>query len=191
MNLYMRLLVCISHNIRKPEIDLKDAMVRSFRVLPHDLDIFGHMTNSRFLQIMDVGRVQWMMRSGVAKLLFKNRIAPVIASNIVLYKRSLKPWQRYKVHTRMVCWNDDWLFVESKFINERGQCVALGCSRVRLLQQGNNFSPVTAAEMHTPGIERPAFPAYIQHWQHTDQEMMTLVKNHDNQPDETELPLAA
>lgn len=191
MNLYGRLLVSITRSFRKPEVGLTEPMVRPFRVLPHDLDVFGHMTNSRFLQIMDVGRVQWMMRSGVAKLLIKQRIAPVIASNIVLYKRSLKPLQKYKVHTRMVCWNEDWLFVESKFINDKQQCVALGCSRVRLLQNGKNFSPMQATDMHTPGIGAPEMPAYIQHWQSTDEEIMALVKSHDQEPEQANIPVAA
>ena len=60
MNLYLRLLLIWLRNWRSGIAHHQHVARTSFRVMPHDIDMFGHMNNGRYLQIMDVARVDWM-----------------------------------------------------------------------------------------------------------------------------------
>ena len=46
-------------------LDVMGTSVLTMRVWPTDLDMNVHMNNGRYLQIMDVARAEWMMRTGV------------------------------------------------------------------------------------------------------------------------------
>ena len=53
MNLYLRLLLVWLRNIPAKKRHHSHGANSRFRVLPHDLDAFGHMNNGRYHQIMD------------------------------------------------------------------------------------------------------------------------------------------
>ena len=59
MNLYLRLLFVFLRNLYSDREHHSHSCESRFRVLPHDLDAFGHMNNGRYLQIMDVARTEW------------------------------------------------------------------------------------------------------------------------------------
>ncbi len=48
----------------------------TFRVLPTDLDVLGHMNNGVYLSIMDLGRMDLLQRSGIWSRLFGAGIFP-------------------------------------------------------------------------------------------------------------------
>ena len=66
MNLYLRLLVIWLRTAFRPRQHPFIPTVTHFRVRPWEIDVFGHMNNGRYLQIMDLARVDWMRRCGVA-----------------------------------------------------------------------------------------------------------------------------
>jgi len=48
-----------------PRLDPHEVGRLTFRVLPTDLDVLGHMNNGVYLSIMDLGRMDLLQRSGV------------------------------------------------------------------------------------------------------------------------------
>ena len=78
MNLYLRLILTWLRNRRSDARHYLHVARSRFRVLPHDLDAFGHMNNGRYLQIMDVARVEWMMQTGVAGEIRRQGWAPLL-----------------------------------------------------------------------------------------------------------------
>lgn len=65
MTLYFRLLwILFSSRFRPPTKGL-GPITTHFRVWPSDLDILGHMTNSRYLNLMDAARMDILARAGV------------------------------------------------------------------------------------------------------------------------------
>ena len=65
MNLYVRLFRVLLGGWIQTGSHYADTTLSRFRVWLHDLDAFGHMNNGRYLQIMDVARTHWMVRTGV------------------------------------------------------------------------------------------------------------------------------
>lgn len=115
MNLYFRLLLLWLRIRRRGVIGLWDTAKTPFRVVPTDLDPFGHMTNSRYLTIMDVGRIDLMMRSGFWSKMKEKGWYPVVAGQTITYKKSLQPWQRFELRTRVLGFDERWGYAEQTF----------------------------------------------------------------------------
>ena len=86
------------------------------RVLPNDLDVQMHMNNGRFLSIMDLGRIDLMVRSGFWDIARKNGWFPLVGSVKIDYRRMLTPFSKYDMTSRIIGWDDRWLFIEQQFI---------------------------------------------------------------------------
>lgn len=71
MNLYLRMLILFIKFRWKPPLDLMDKSILKFYVLPNDLDINMHMNNGRFNSIMDLGRADIMLRTGLLQMIYK------------------------------------------------------------------------------------------------------------------------
>jgi acyl-CoA thioesterase FadM len=90
-------------------------------VLPSDLDLNGHMNNGRYLSLMDIGRLDLTVRAGLAKEMIRRRWMPVLAGVTIRFRKSLQPWQRYELRTRIVSWDEEWFYMEQRFV--RGETV--------------------------------------------------------------------
>jgi len=128
MNLYIRLLRVIFSHLWRPPLGLLEESIVEFRVWPGDLDGNLHMTNGRYLVIMDLGRVDLLLRMGGLGLFFRRRWRPIAGSAVIRFRRPLKPFRKLRLRTRIVCWDERWVFFEQLF-ESRGKVVAEGFVR--------------------------------------------------------------
>ena len=124
MNLILRLIRVIVASRFRERLDILGTSVVSFVVWPHDLDVNVHMNNGRYLTIADLGRIDLVARTGILKLMIRRRWSPVVAMASIRFRASLKPFQRYQLHTRVVCWDEKWVYMEQRF-ERQGETVAL------------------------------------------------------------------
>ena len=67
MNLWFRLLHLLLCSLFRPKLEAPFGVSRlQFRVLPNDLDSNLHMTNYRYWNIFDLGRLDLILRMGLA-----------------------------------------------------------------------------------------------------------------------------
>lgn len=86
-----------------------------WRVMPGDLDLFGHMNNSRYLMLMDFGRLDYLARMGLLTTALRERwIVPVGAAQVDFH-RPLKPFERFEIGTQILSWNDRWFYMRQTF----------------------------------------------------------------------------
>jgi len=132
VNLYLRLILIIIKSRFKPRLDFTELSVLKFHVLPNDLDINMHMNNGRYNSIMDLGRVDIMLRSGIVKILFKNRWIGIVGSIHTRFRRPLKLFQAYELHSQVIFWDEKWTWIEHKIYSKNKLiCSALVQSLVR------------------------------------------------------------
>lgn len=125
MNLILRLLRTIFLALFGTHLDILDVSVMNFRVWPNDLDFNGHMNNGRYLTMMDLGRIDLILRAGLGKHFLTGRWMPIVASAKLRFRRSLGPFKKYQLHSRLLCWDDKWFIVEQRFmVNERSVAIA-------------------------------------------------------------------
>lgn len=123
MNLLVRMLWMLLTVPFRSRLAPLDTSVRKFIVWPNDLDLNLHMNNGRFLTVMDLGRFDLSFRTGLGGLFLKGHWRPVLGAAKIRYRRSLAPFQRYELHTRMLAWDDKWLYLEQRFM-VRGELYA-------------------------------------------------------------------
>lgn len=116
MNLYLRLLWLLlggrsSGSGRAP---LAPSRLR-MRVLPTDIDPFGHVNNGRYLSLMDLGRLHLVMRSGLLAVMRRRRWQAAASAVEIRFRRPLKLWQRYTLVTEIADWDPDWFLFEQRF----------------------------------------------------------------------------
>jgi acyl-CoA thioesterase FadM len=103
---------------RRPRVRIEGDSTITFRVWPNDLDLNGHLTNSRYFALMDAARYDMVIRSGTWDAWRENGWFPVVASQRIRFRRSLRPWTRYTIRTRTLGWDERNLYIAQSF--ERG-----------------------------------------------------------------------
>ncbi len=132
MNLYFRLLLKLLLTRWQQRIDTSETTTARFRVWPQDVDVFGHMNNGRYLQIMDIARSSWMARCGALGVMRENKWGAALGGGSIRFRKALKPFQRYRVTTRLISWDSRWFYLEHGFLDEADRCIAVGVSRAAI-----------------------------------------------------------
>lgn len=164
MNLYFRLLWMLLTSWRQPRGSLFDGATTRFRVWPTDLDTVGHMNNAKYLGLMDLGRVDLMLRSGLLATSRERGWYAVIAAQTIRYRRSLKPFQRFVLHTRVLGTDEKAVYFEQSFL-VAGELYAHAVVQCRFLEKaGGQVSPdaLVAAAGGDPG--NLALPDWVADW---------------------------
>src|SRR3990167_8323768 len=115
MNLFFRILLLLFSMPFKKPLTLSEVSELRFTVLPNDLDIYGNMNNGRYLTLMDLGRMDWIWRTGLRKAARDNHWNPLVAASTIRYKKSLTLWKRFTLRTRILGWDEKWFYIEQVF----------------------------------------------------------------------------
>jgi acyl-CoA thioesterase FadM len=97
------------------------------------------MNNGRYLTLMDLGRVDMMIRSGLIRAILREKWMPVIAGVSMIFRRSLNPFERYTLETRVLGWDDRWAYLEQTFLNAKGELAARGYVKAAFLKAGKRL----------------------------------------------------
>jgi acyl-CoA thioesterase FadM len=134
MNLWFRLLHLIVSSLFRPRLDpTRDASALRFRVWPHDLDTSLHLNNGRYWTLMDLGRSDLMIRSGLWRAVLKNGWTPVVSAGTIRFRRELRPFQAFRLETRIVTWAETWVVMEHRMVSrsENGRDLVNAVALVR------------------------------------------------------------
>jgi acyl-CoA thioesterase FadM len=164
VNMLLRTLLMMITSRRKPKKDFREVGRVTMRVMPNDLDLLGHVNNGIYLSLMDLGRMDMMIRSGRWQQLSRLGWYPVAASVSVTYRRSLRLWEKYILETKVIGFDDRAMYVEQRFVRDNEVYVA-AIMRVRFLKKSGGT--VTVAEMGELAELDPAtmpIPEWIATW---------------------------
>lgn len=116
MSLFIRVWLILLKALTRTRLrHTTDESVVTLRVWPNDLDLAGHMNNGRYATIMDLGRLDLLVRRGLLRPFIRNRWRPLVAGSVIRFHKSLGPFVRYELHTRLLYWDDKWFFFEQRF----------------------------------------------------------------------------
>lgn len=99
----------------RPESIFDEAITRS-RVGLLDCDPNLHITNSRYLALVDWGRFELFFRLGYGRLMRHLGYRMLMGTSIIRYRRSIDLFRRYDLHSRLLGWDEKWIFVEHRFV---------------------------------------------------------------------------
>ncbi|PYH98068.1 hypothetical protein BO71DRAFT_395550 [Aspergillus ellipticus CBS 707.79] len=84
-----------------------------------EIDYNLHKSNATYFTDLDINRVHLIAS------LFKNQLALgfsggelgiALGSTACVFKREIKPYQLYEIHSRVFCWDEKWLYFVSHFV---------------------------------------------------------------------------
>lgn len=118
-------------------------------VLPTDIDLFGHMTNSRYALLMDYARVHYLRTAGLLTPALKERWFMPVSMVNVDFHRPLKPFERFEIATQVLSWDQRWIFMQQKFrsCQSPDRTVATGYVKTTIRSASGVVAPARAVVM--------------------------------------------
>ena len=173
MNLWLRLLAFLLAARWRPALALPaGTSVLHFRAWPTDLDLSLHVNNGRYLSLMDLGRLDLMVGAGLWRAILQHRWTPIASNVLIRFRREIRPFQRFRLETRLVTWDTSMVVMEQVFVLEggprNGQVAARALFKGGIYdRRARTFVPIArlmqeigaAAEAPTPTPEVAAFLA--------------------------------
>lgn len=118
MNLWFRLLwLLVTSPFRPRLMPPGEASLLAFRVWPHDLDTSLHMNNGRYWSLMDLGRTDLMLRTGLWRAVLRHRWVPVVNAGTIRFRRELRLFRPFRIETAILCWNESWLVMQHRVLS--------------------------------------------------------------------------
>ena len=140
MNLLFRMFLTLYLARRASRLKPLDTAHKQMRVLPNDLDVQMHMNNGRFLSIMDLGRLDLIIRLGFWRVARKRGWYPIVGSVKIDYRRPLTVFQKFDMTTRIVGWDERWVFVEQE-MHSNGKLCAHGIFKTMIRSKEGLVTP--------------------------------------------------
>jgi acyl-CoA thioesterase FadM len=118
VNLWLRLLHLLIASFFRPKIDPVTGVSRlRFRVWLHDLDTSFHLNNGRYWTLMDLGRTDLMIRSGLWRPVLRHRWLPVVSAGQIRFRREMRLFQTFALETRILTWSEGQVVMEHRILS--------------------------------------------------------------------------
>jgi acyl-CoA thioesterase FadM len=169
VNLYLRLLRVIAVALAAPKIGPYDTSIVRMRTWPVDVEL-SRANNGRYVTIMDLGRMDYLCRTGCLREIVARRWRPLVAGLTIRYRRSLVVLQPFELHTRLLWWDARFVYFEQRFVQD-GETAAVAIVRTAA-RDGRGLVPTEKLRrvMGFPANPPPC-PEAIRLWTRADDAM--------------------
>jgi acyl-CoA thioesterase FadM len=168
---YFRLLWVIIAGLLAPRRSVLDESRLTFRVWPNDLDFNLHMNNGRYLTLMDLGRVDLMVRAGLLPYIRREKWQPMLGSCTIRFRRGLAPFERYTLSTRILCWDEKWVYMLQRFEQQNGKVAALALVRGLFTSPHGSLKPAEVLKVLGITATSPQMPVSVSEWIDADERL--------------------
>lgn len=131
---------------------------------PWDMDMFGEMNNGRMLTLYDLGRFSMAQRGGLIAALVREKWTLTIAGSIVRYRRRITWFERFTTRSRVLCWDDRFMYLEQSIWKRSGECASHVVYRTAALKDGKMIAPSLIAQATGHPETSPDMPQWVQTW---------------------------
>lgn len=185
MNLWFRLLLMLLRRPWRKPVHGLDTTVVHLRVWPLDLDLNRHVTNGRYFTLADVGRMDYVLRSGAFRVALRRKAVPIVGDVWGKFRRELRLFERFELHTRMLGWDEKWSFMEHRFVKD-GRVV--GVVLMRGLFRAPKGTVAPSEFVHELGLseQSPALPHWLLDWSASCDKLSQSLREEEAAPRATE-----
>lgn len=113
---YLRLVKLFATKISRKELRINDEGSLKMKVCLVDIDPFMELNNGRHLTMMDFGRFDLALRSGLLKVVRQKGWGLVVAGASVRYRHRLKLFQKYTLTSQIVGYDEKWFYFHQKTV---------------------------------------------------------------------------
>lgn len=146
MTLWFRLLWLLLRLPFRGRLGLRGTSRLATRAWPSDCDVNLHMNNAKYLALMDLGRLDLLVRTGLLRFLWREKATAVIGGADMTWRRPVAPFQRVILETNVTHWDAKWFHLEQRFLDRQGALLAEGRVRGVFLVKGRSVTPAQVLE---------------------------------------------
>lgn len=179
MNLIWRFIWAVLFSKYNRPANFKDETSTTFRVLPTDVDLLFHMNNGRYFSFMDLGRINFMIRCGFFKQLREHKIYPVIASEMMRFKKSIGIWKQFSLSTKLLGWDEKFFYLLQQFKNENDDIYAFGLVKACFLTKGKLLTTSDVLNIIDISENSPTLPDWVKTWVDADKDLHDTLHEKD------------
>jgi len=140
------------------------------RVWPLDLDLNRHVTNGRYFTLADVGRMDFVLRTGAFRVAWRNKALPVVGDAWGKFRRELKVFESFEIHTRMLGWDHKWIFIEHRFVR-KGRVIGLVVMRGLFRSAEGTVPPAELVRELSLSKKSPEMAKWLTTWSQSCDDM--------------------
>jgi acyl-CoA thioesterase FadM len=160
---YLRLAKVVAAASFGQSLTLDDVGRLRMLVWPLDIDVYPEMNNGRHLTIMDLGRVDFAIRTGILKKGHARGWGLVAAGASARFRHRLAPMRRFVLTTRLLGHDDRWFYFLHE--TEQGQRVCSSALvRVGLRSKEGLVPSDNVLEVLGTPEWKPAMPEWVLKW---------------------------
>lgn len=168
IKLFGRMIPAAIRGFNQPLLNAAAPVSSRFRVLPHDIDINMHLNNGRYMQIIDVNRAEFLIRTGVARIIVDRRWKPVLGSTTIQFRRELRLWEQAVASTRLVGWDSRWVYLEHRIETLNARPVAIAMAKAGFRNKGA-WVPIETLRAALPfPLAEMVLPPHVEAWRALD-----------------------
>src|SRR5204863_8465281 len=105
-----------------------------------ELSLNLQMSIGRCRSVFDLGKIDVMIRAGVAAVAYRRRWGPLVGGNVTRYRFGLGPFHRFQLVTRVLCWDEKWFYFQHRIETKQG-IAAVALSKALLHDGVRSVSP--------------------------------------------------
>jgi acyl-CoA thioesterase FadM len=174
MNLWLRLIGLLLFRDRR-RVDVLATTRMRLRAWPTDLDLNGHVNNGRYLMLADLARIDWFLRTGVMRMALRQRARPLVGDAIAKFRRDLRLFQSFEIHSRLLGWDDRWGFLEHRFVRD-GRVIAVVAIRGMFRGPQGPLNPSQLLGSLNKLTASPPLPEWLLTWDRGSEELSVMLR---------------
>ncbi|MGP4712795.1 MULTISPECIES: acyl-CoA thioesterase [unclassified Psychrobacter] len=93
-------------------LTLNEVSEIEFRCQLTDIDDYFEMNNGRILTLYDLGRMNFAVRTGLGRQLFKQRWNLIVAGTSIQYRKRVRAFDKVTMKTQIVGIDARWIYIE-------------------------------------------------------------------------------
>jgi acyl-CoA thioesterase FadM len=181
MNLWFRLLLMLFRRPWRRPVDALATTVIRMRVWPLDLDLNRHVTNGRYFTLADIGRMDFVLRSGAYRVALRNRAVPIVGDTWGKFRRELKVFESFEIHTRMLGWDEKWSFMEHRFVS-KGRVIGVVIMRGLFRAAKGTVAPAEIVRELGLAEQSPEMSTWLTTWSQSCDDMSRQLRGEEGLP---------
>ena len=163
MNLWLRLIRMLLARPWRQRVDPFSTTVVRMRVWPLDLDLNRHVTNGRYFTMADIGRMDYVLKTGAFRTALRRKAVPIVGDAWGKFRRELKLFEAFEIHTRMLGWDEKWIFLEHRFVKD-GRVAGVVVMRGVFRAASDLVKPSEIVRDLGMPEQSPPLPAWLLQW---------------------------
>ncbi|XP_046354163.2 protein THEM6-like [Haliotis rufescens] len=144
-------------------IKLMDESVTYGLCMTNDMDFQWHMNNSKYLRNCDFARFIHATESNLYQTARWLGASMYMSGSNIRYRRSLQFLDVYRIHTKILCWDEKAIYLEQSFLRQKDSFVCAVCM-VKMVVAGSDCSPQKVIDVMQPGTKSPKPLPEVSKW---------------------------